>query len=173
MLTAAHFIFGTAALTVATMAAVQDIRERLIANRLVVLLLAAAVPHHLLTATSVAHWLAIVGSALGLATVMFLVGFLLWQAGGLGGGDVKLLVASGFFVGIEGIAVLLIATALAGGALAIAYLLVSRLATMVIVPFVGPACAGSGAPRPSIPYGVAIAAGFACAVVPSLPLLVS
>ena len=173
MLALAHLAIATAALTLVVVAALQDVRERLIANRLSLLLLGMGVLHHMVTAASIAEWLTIAGSALAIAAVVFLVGFALWRLGSLGGGDVKLLVAAAFFVGLDGVLVLLAGTALAGGALALAYLLVSAL-----LPMLAGRVTGSDAPAPgghprTLPYGVAIAAGLACAVLPSLPVLSS
>jgi prepilin peptidase CpaA len=172
LLALAHLAIGLAALTVVTVAALQDIRERLIANRLVVLLLGLGVLRHVAVAPSATDWLVIAGGALALAAGIFVVGFLIWRLGSLGGGDVKLLVAAAFFVGLDGALVLLVGTALAGGALALAYLLVPPFLPLLTVRFIGPIdLAASGAER-TLPYGVAIAAGLACAVVPSLPILI-
>jgi len=172
LLTVAQFLFAIAALTLVVMAALQDVRERLIANRLVVLLLGLGVLRHMAVATGFADWLAIAGSAFALAAVVFLVGFVIWQLGGLGGGDVKLLVAAAFFVGPDGALVLFAGTALAGGALALAYLLVPNVLPLLVARFAGPAALGTDNHPRSLPYGVAIATGFACAVVPSLPMLI-
>lgn len=172
MLTGAQFLFGIAALTLVVMAALQDIRERLIANRLVALLLGLGVLRHVVIAEGFADWLAIAGSAFALAAVVFLVGFVIWRLGSLGGGDVKLLVAAAFFVGPDGALLLFAATAIAGGALALAYLLVPKVLPLFVARFAGPAALGTDDRRKSLPYGVAIATGFACAVVPSLPILI-
>ena len=169
MFALAHLAIGFAALTVVMVAALQDVRERLIANRLVVLLLGLGVLRHVAIAPSFADWLAISGGALAVAGGIFLVGFSIWRLGSLGGGDVKLLVAAAFFVGLDGVLVLLAGTALAGGALALAYLLVPAC----LAPrFMGPIDLASVASQRSLPYGVAIATGLGCVVVPSLPILI-
>jgi len=172
LLTVAQFLLGIAALTIVVMAALQDVRERLIANRLVVLLLGLGVLYHLLLAEGFADWLAIAGSAFALAAVVFLVGFVLWRFGSLGGGDVKLLIAAAFFIGPDGALLLFAGAALAGGALALAYLLVPKVLPLLVARFAGPATLGTDERQRSLPYGVAIAAGFAGAVVPSLPMLI-
>ncbi len=172
MLDLAHLVIGITALTVVTVAALQDVRERLIANRLVVLLLGAGALRHGAVATSFTDGLMLVGSGFALAAAVFVVGFVIWRLGSLGGGDVKLLVAAAFFVGPDGALVLFAGTALVGGALALAYILVPKLLPILVVRFAGPAAFGAGDRPRSLPYGVAIAAGFACTVVPSLPILI-
>jgi prepilin peptidase CpaA len=77
---------------------------------------------------------------------IFLLGLLAFQRNLVGGGDVKLLAAATLFLGAGALAPFLLATSLAGGALAAVFLLRHRLA-------------GKTAPPPSLPYGVAIAAG--------------
>jgi prepilin peptidase CpaA len=171
LLVSAPFAIGIAALTVTMVAGVQDIRERLIANRLVALLLGLGVLRHMVSATSLADGLASAGAAFLLAALVFAVGFVIWRIGSLGGGDVKLLVAAVFFVGPGSTLALLITTALAGGALALAYLLVPRLLPSHAVRLADPAALGAGDHSKSLPYGVAIAAGFGCTVIPSLPAL--
>ena len=172
MLTGVQFLLGVAALTFLAVAALQDIRERLIANRLVLILLGLGVLRHVVRAEGFADWLAIAGSAFALAAVVFVVGFVIWRFGSLGGGDVKLLVAAAFFVGPDGAFLLFAGTALAGGALALAYLLVPKVLPLFVARFAGPATLGTDDRPRSLPYGVAIAVGFAGAVVPSLPMLI-
>ncbi len=172
MLALAHLTIAVAALTLVAVAALQDVRERLIANRLSLLLLGIGVLHHMVTAGSITEWLASAGSAFAVAAIVFLVGFALWRLGSLGGGDVKLLVAATFFVGPDGVLVLFASTALTGGALALAYLLVPAFLPVLATRFTGPDAPASSGHRRSLPYGVAIAAGLACAVVPSLPVLI-
>ena len=163
---------GFTAVSIVTAAAVQDIRERLISNRLVLLLLMFGVLHHVAVANSVTDWLLIAGSAFALAVFVFLVGFMVWRLGSLGGGDAKLLVSAAFFVGPDGALLLFAGTALAGGALALAYLLVPKVLPLVASRFADPATLGSHEHATSLPYGVAIAAGFTGTVVPSLPMLI-
>ena len=172
MLHFGHLAIGILALTILAAAALQDVRERLIANRLVVLLLGLGVLRHMALATGFADWLAIAGSAFALAAVVFLVGFVIWRFGSLGGGDVKLLVAAAFFVGPDGALLLFAGTALAGGILALAYLLVPKVLPLLVARFADRAALGTDDRPRSLPYGVAIATGFAGAVVPSLPMLI-
>lgn len=62
---------------------------------------------------------AVGAGALG-ATVALAVALPLVLAGGLGGGDAKLLAAVGAFVGLDGLPVVLLVTAVAGGTMALA-----------------------------------------------------
>jgi prepilin peptidase CpaA len=164
----ATLLVNGAALTLLGFAALQDMRERLIANRFSLLLLALGLVHHAMAADSMAQWLALTGVALIVAATLLIAGALLWRLGGLGGGDVKLLVAAAFLVGADGTISLLVGTALAGGALALAYLLVPPVLPALNVPVAGPAPSAAGR-RCSVPYGVAIATGAAFTIVSSLP----
>lgn len=82
---------------------------------------------------------------LALALAVFLAGAGLFAAGSLGGGDVKLLAGAALWLGAAALAPFLAVTALAGGGLALA-----KLAEQWV-----------GAPDspPTLPYGLAIAAG--------------
>jgi prepilin peptidase CpaA len=77
--------------------------------------------------------------------VLLLCGTLLFSAGKVGGGDVKLLAALGLWVNISAGVWLLSTTLLAGGVLALIYILVRHLR--------------GGAKSKGIPYGLAIVAG--------------
>lgn len=119
-------------------AAVTDIRARRIANGLV---LALAVIAGLRMAVEGGPSLA----DLGVALALFAAGVLAFHAGVMGGGDVKLLAVGALWTGAAGAGPFLVATALAGGALALGFLIVRPK---------------DAAGRPmSLPYGVAIAAG--------------
>ena len=89
------------------------------------------------------------------AVALFAAGAMAFAAGGLGGGDVKLLAASGLFAGPGLLVDFLTVTALVGGALGLAILAGAPI---------GPAVAtGDGTVRArlrgGLPYGPAIAAG--------------
>ncbi len=105
-----------------------------------------------------------------MAAIMLLVpGTVLLACGRLGGGDVKLLAAVALWAGIERLPLLLQATALAGGALALLYL--SPLHRFVPAhPGTGTPSSGAGSERQprlraKMPYGVAIAFGGAAIAV--------
>lgn len=177
LLSLAHLGIGIAALSTVFMAAWSDLRTRLIANRLPAILLALAIPLHALEATAWPQAATAGLSALALAALVFILGYALWRLGGVGGGDVKLLVAATFLVGTGGFGTLLVGTALTGGLLALACLVVPArlpLAGCHLAALTGPAMtAEDGAlARSGIPYGVAIASGTAFAIVPTLPLII-
>ena len=171
MLAFAHLFVGVAALTVLAAAALQDLRERLIANRYSLALLTLGIVHHTLAAASWQQLLSQGGSALALAFIVFALGYALWCLGVLGGGDVKLLVATSFLVGVDGLPFLVAGTALAGGVLALACLawpIIGRGRTSIRRGSHEPAMAAA---VPSVPYGVAIAVGGSWAFLPTLPKL--
>ncbi|MDH2379931.1 A24 family peptidase [Bradyrhizobium sp. CER78] len=107
-----------------------------------------------------------IGQSLVVAAILFLVLFVTYQRGMIGGGDVKLLVALAIGLPLAGVIELLTVTALAGGALAAVHLMMRRL------PYPRMAPAGSSLARrvyaverwrhlrhAPLPYGVAIACG--------------
>jgi prepilin peptidase CpaA len=83
---------------------------------------------------------------IGACVVVFLLGVAAFQLNLVGGGDVKLLAAATLFLGAGALAPFLLVTSMAGGVLALAFL-------------IGQRAAGADRPPPSLPYGVAIAAG--------------
>lgn len=107
-----------------------------------------------------------VGQSLIAAAILFLVLFVIYQRGMIGGGDVKLLVALAVGLPLTGLIELLTVTALAGGVLAAVHLMMRRLPHPKLTP------AGSSLVRrvyaverwrhlrhAPLPYGVAIACG--------------
>jgi prepilin peptidase CpaA len=150
---------------VVLLAAVTDARTRRIPNALTVTaLLAALALRALLGGAALADGLTGAGVALLLLLPLFALG-------GVGGGDAKLLVAVGAFLGLDAFLVALLATAVAGGAMALVYsvrrgvVIPLLLNTGALVKYVF--TAGRAGERPSpempgvgaVPYGVAIAAG--------------
>ena len=100
------------------------------------------------------------------ATILFLLLFMIYQRGWIGGGDVKLLAALAVGLPLEGTIQLLTITALAGGVLALVHLMMRLLPSPRLAP------AGSSLVRrvyaierwrhlrhAPLPYGVAIACG--------------
>ena len=100
------------------------------------------------------------------ATILLLLLIVIYQRGWIGGGDVKLLVALAIGLPLMGVIQLLTITALAGGVLALAHLM------MRLLPYPKLAPAGSSLARrvyaierwrnlrhAPLPYGVAIACG--------------
>jgi prepilin peptidase CpaA len=107
-----------------------------------------------------------IAESLVAATILFLLLFVIYRRGAIGGGDVKLLVALAIGLPLAGVVQLLTVTALAGGVLAIWHLMMRRL------PAPRPAPSGSSFARrvyaverwrhlrrAPLPYGVAIACG--------------
>lgn len=98
-------------------------------------------------------WLASgVLSCLAAFALALLAGFPMFVSRVMGAGDVKLLAVAALFAGMDNLLLLAVATALAGGALAITALAMRPYEEVL---------AASGWPRPraGLPYGVAIAAG--------------
>lgn len=105
------------------------------------------------------------------ASLAFAVLLPLFAMGGVGGGDVKLLVAVSAFLGLKGAMIGLLATAIFGGALAFFYsvrrgvILPALLNTRGLLKYVvtlgraGERTTRESAGAVSVPYGVAIAAG--------------
>jgi prepilin peptidase CpaA len=100
------------------------------------------------------------------ATILFLLLFVIYRRGAIGGGDVKLLVALAIGLPLAGVVQLLTVTALAGGVLAIWHLMMRHLPAPRLAP------SGSSflrrvyaverwrhVRRAPLPYGVAIACG--------------
>lgn len=83
------------------------------------------------------------------AAALFAAGALLFRFGLFGGGDVKLMAAGALWLGASELFPYLFATALAGGLLALCFLVRRRL----------PRPVGDRRPAEVLPYGVAIAAG--------------
>jgi prepilin peptidase CpaA len=132
------------ALALFVAAAATDIRARRIPNRLTFALALVG-----LARISVAPGAAVLsrGVDLGAAAAVLLLGAAGFQLRLLGGGDVKLLAAGALWIGAASLLPYLMTTVLAGGILALGFfawhLAVRR----------------GGAAAPSLPYGVAIAAG--------------
>lgn len=134
-----------AAIGVFVWAAASDVATRRIPNRLVAALAALGLARLGLGLAAGASPLAATAD-LGLGLAVFALGAVLFRFGVLGGGDVKLMAAGALWLGLGSAWTFLAGTALAGGALAVG------MVTWLSV-------AGRGRPRPSLPYGVAIAAG--------------
>jgi prepilin peptidase CpaA len=155
----------TALVAILVVAAVIDLRERRIPNALTVgaLMIALALRGSIGAG-------AVVDGLLGavLALVLLLP---LFALGGVGGGDAKLLVAVGAFLGRSDFFVALLAIAVAGGVLALAYaarrgvILPALLNTKGLLLYVftlgrsGERTTLATQGAVSIPYGLAIAAG--------------
>ena len=109
------------ALAIATVGAVNDVRGRRIPNWLTYSGIIAA----LLVRFVLGGWAEVRD---GLAGMLLAGGifFLLFLLGAMGGGDVKLMGAVGAWVGLAQVGILLIVAAVAGGLLAVGYMLVYK-----------------------------------------------
>lgn len=141
-----EFQAGVALLLLAVVM-VWDLRCRLIPNWAAIgLVLLFLVP-----ALLAGQWLSI-GESAAVAAVVFLAGALLFHAGWLGGGDVKLVAALALWAGPAGVMQLLLLTSLAGGVVSLLCLAWAMA---------GAWRQGRGFSRDSVqvPYGIAIALG--------------
>lgn len=130
-------VISAAASVVFLVASYHDIRHRSIPNSLPIAVAGAA-----LLKWAVIGQLAPALWALAVATLVLIVSALCFSQGWVGGGDVKLMAAAVFLLGAPATLQFLLLMAVIGGAIALALLLAPR----------------RGGARPTIPYGVAIAA---------------
>lgn len=160
-------LFAASALTCATVAACCDVKTRKIPNKLTVPCFMAGLLIHYY-----AQGWAGLGNSLAAATIAFIIFLMFFLAGGMGGGDVKLIGAVGAIVGLHLLPQILIATALIGGGLAIGMVMLRGQmgATLRNMASIAGHHAEHGlSPHPTLhvrndstlrlPYGVAIAAG--------------
>jgi prepilin peptidase CpaA len=140
-----------------------DVRTRRIPNELVVGILALAAFRIALAADPTAALYTLVASA-----ALFVAVFLLFWRGLLGGGDVKLIGATGLLVGYHDVLGFLFVMSMSGGLMAVAMLAGERLGRR---PMTMPAQEPQETPaRLTVPYGVAIAAaGVITLLVQSFP----
>jgi prepilin peptidase CpaA len=143
-------------------AACSDVATLTIPNWLSIAMVALFAPLALLTHVPLAsigiHYLFAVG--------VLIVGFFMFQANVLGGGDAKLMAAAAVWTGFAGFASFFIGTALAGGVLALIVLSARKWSPLLagFPPFVTRLLT----PESGLPYGVAIMAGGLLAL-PTLP----
>jgi prepilin peptidase CpaA len=163
--TTGDLILDALLIVVVVFSALQDMRTRRISNWVTVSALVACICLRGLLGPS-AIVLGLMGAALSLVLLSPL-----FYMGGVGGGDAKLLIAVGAFLGPKGLIVALLATAIAGGVMALTYsirqgvILPALLNTRGLLTWV--VTGGRWGERTtlqmegavSVPYGVAIAAG--------------
>ena len=113
----ALIVFGLALLV---FSALHDVAVRTVPNWISVVLLADGIALRLLQTGSLPWGAAAAG-------VVFVLTFLFWRFGWMGGGDVKLLTAAAMFVPPLHVFLLISGTALAGGVLALSYVLLGPL----------------------------------------------
>jgi prepilin peptidase CpaA len=140
-------------------AAIGDVRARIIPNRLCLAVALLAFPFWLLAAP---HPLARIATQCGLLLIASPVLLLLFERGAMGGGDIKLIAALMLWLMPAQIPQAFVVMALAGAAVAITVVLSHRIA----------ARSAEAAP-PSVPYGVAIALAMLGALHADLATLLS
>jgi prepilin peptidase CpaA len=140
-----------------------DIRTRRIPNELIVAILALAGFRIALTGDPSSALYTLAASV-----ALFVATFLLFWRGLLGGGDVKLMVATGFLIGYHDFFQFLFVMGICGALVALAVLARNRLGPH---PEIAPPLEDRDIPaRLTIPYGVAIAAaGIVTLLVQSFP----
>ena len=136
------FIFALAAVLSALLviAAITDIKSRIISNRLNIAV--AALAPLFWIATDLPPWPGM-ALQLALATVVFISFALLFALGMMGGGDVKLLGGLALWLPLQPMLTLLVVMSVLGGAVTAVTVLHHKI--------------GRHMGRPEIPYGVAIA----------------
>ncbi len=135
-------------------AAIWDVRTLRIPNP-IPLAIVALYPAHVVLSAAAPDWPA----ALGLAAAVLIVGFVLFSRGLIGGGDVKLLAAVCLWAGPAHTLDLMLITALAGGAMALAVLAGSTGFVEAALRRIGAGALAAALGRRQLPYGLAIAAG--------------
>ena len=142
-------------------AAISDFSRFIIPNR-ICLAIVALYPAHVLAGGAI-DWQ---GAAL-LAAATFAAGSVLFALRIVGGGDVKFLAAVTLWVGPAQFWPFMIVMALAGGVLALAYIVATRAWRPLAVRAIGMASGIEQHVLPEtlrVPYGIAIAVGGLCAV---------
>jgi prepilin peptidase CpaA len=158
-----HYLVPVLGTGLFTIAAYGDVRSRRIPNALVTAVAALG----LMRLAAVGDFAAAFAT-LTAAAIVLIAGFLLFWRRLIGGGDAKLMAASVIVVGHQALTSFLLAMALAGLVVTLAVLAADRLARRPV-----PSHAGSGpgaAPRRTVPYGVAIAAGAILTLLTQIPL---
>jgi prepilin peptidase CpaA len=120
-------MYAGAALLCAVACAVPDVRERRIPNRITLSSIVFGLGLHLV----VGGWHGLLGSAAA-GSVAGGIFALLYIAGGMGAGDVKLMAAIGCLQGLPALGMVILATALAGGLFAVGLSLVRGRLTETI-----------------------------------------
>jgi prepilin peptidase CpaA len=127
-----------------------DIRTRRIPNEFILAILGLAAFRIALAGDPIAGVYTLAASA-----ALFVASFLLFWRGLLGGGDVKLLVATGLLIGYHNLFEFLFVMSVSGALVAVAVLARNRFA---LRPMTTPASEQQETPaRLTVPYGVAIA----------------
>jgi len=135
-------------------AALSDVASFRIPN-VASLVIALLYPLHVLASPVHVEWTWALAAAAG----VFLVGLALFSRGWVGGGDVKFLSATSLWAGAALLLPQIMVMALAGGALAMAAVVLQRARRFKVDGVAGLIGPGTIDTSQRIPYGVAIAAG--------------
>ena len=138
-------VFTLAAVGLFAAAAVTDSRSRRIPNALPAGLALLGLVR-MAAALAAGAGAGAVAADLAAAMAVFAAGAVAFRFGLLGGGDAKLIAAGALWLGAAALGPFLLATVLAGGVLAVAFVVAGLLRRR-------------GAAAASLPYGIAIAAG--------------
>jgi prepilin peptidase CpaA len=109
-------------------AALHDIGFRTVPNRVSFALLAIGLLLRLTYGIQQGHLLHEMAWGIGCGLIVFLFTYVFWFVGWMGGADVKLLSAAAVFVAPPMVPTLVVGTSLAGGVLALIYVVGSRIA---------------------------------------------
>lgn len=154
-------MFALALMVPLLWAMLEDLRCRRVPNIVPVALVLLFVGRTVATGDH-ARWL----PAVAAAVVLFAPLFLAWTRGWIGAGDVKLAAALGLWVGLVGLPVFVLTTALLGGLLALIVLAWHRW--LPLVPLASPGVATASPAHPTIPYAIAIGIAGLVALLPDL-----
>jgi len=145
-------------------AACSDVASLTIPNWVSIAMAALFVPAALATGMPLGE----IGMHFAFGLAMLVVGFFLFQANIIGGGDAKLLAAAAVWTGFPAFAPFILWTAVAGGVMALAILAARQFLKQAETnpPFVNRLLKHQG----GVPYGVAIMAGGLMAL-PALPFV--
>lgn len=142
-------------------AVASDLLSRRVPNILVLLMLAFGVALHLATAPSAGSALT---ASLGGAGVGLVILLPFYAFGGMGAGDVKLLAATGSFLGPQGALVAGICTLAAGAVLGLIVIAFCYLGAYPLVRRLVGVAPAENPPTIQLPYSLAISAGALMAV---------
>lgn len=155
-----------AALVAVVYGMLSDFGSMRIPNRATVVIALSFFPVALLAGLP---WQSILIDHLGTGIAILAVGLVVFARGWMGGGDIKLLVAIGTWIGWPGIGPFFLLTALLGGVVAVFALFLRRMPGAMLLVWI-PALRNGFGDGKKVPYGLAIGAA-ALAMAPRLDTL--
>jgi prepilin peptidase CpaA len=153
-------ILTLAVLMTTVFSAVSDVRSLRIPNLHCLIILVCFIPAYFATPDLFGGWI----HHLGAVAVMFIVTYLMFTAGMMGGGDSKLGSALALWVGLPALLPFLFYMAVMGGVLGVATLYIRKHKPFK-TPLTGSWVAQVQDGRNAVPYGVAISFGFWMALI--------